>query len=287
MLPNGAMLNRSSGRGYLCELRGCLSRQACWLLSGWGMTPTRLLAAAFLLAFAQLAAAQTPPKEPPPLWDAQVGASFVGTSGNSDTASTGADFSAHRRGMVWLIDSTATAVRTNSNDVTTAARYLGMLRGQRKLTKIIGLSAGEKLERDRFSGIDLRSILDGGLSWALVSMPTWTLDGVTAIAWNHESRTIGPDVNAPVGVFQLLSRIPFNGAGDTTQRFTYYPDFKTSSAYRTEAEITAQAAMAAHLALKIGYLVRFANDPVPGFKKTDMTTTASVVLRWKAATPAP
>ena len=251
------------------------------------MTPTRLLAAAFLLTFARVATAQTPPKEPPPLWDVQVGASFVGTSGNSDTASTGADFSAHRRGLVWLIDSTATAVRTNSNDVTTAERYLGMLRGQRKLTKIIGLSTGEKAERDRFAGIDFRSILDGGLSWALVRQPRWTLDGVTALAWNHESRTTGESRDSPVGVFQVLSRIPFGGAGDATQRFTYYPDFKTSSAYRSEMELAAQAAMAAHLALKIGYLLRYANAPVTGFKKTDNTTTASVVLRWKASTPAP
>ena len=90
-----------------------------------------------------------------------------------------------------------------------------------------------------------------------------------------------------LGVLQLLSRIPFGAAGDTTQRFTFYPDFKTSSAYRSEAEITAQAAMSAHLALKIGYLLRFSNAPVPGFKKTDNTTTASVVLRWKATTAAP
>jgi hypothetical protein len=88
-------------------------------------------------------------------------------------------------------------------------------------------------------------------------------------------------------VLQLLSRIPFGAQGDTTQRFTYYPNFQTASAYRYEAELTAQAAMAGHLALKIGYLLRFANDPVPGFKKTDNTTTASVVFRWKAATPAP
>jgi putative salt-induced outer membrane protein YdiY len=45
--------------------------------------------------------------------------------------------------------------------------------------------------------------------------------------------------------------------------------------------------MAAHLALKIGYLLRYSNAPVPGFKKTDSSTTASVVLRWKAATAAP
>ena len=112
------------------------------------------------------------------------------------------------------------------------------------------------------------------------------VDGVTALGWNHESRTIGPGTDDPIGLFQLLSRIPF-GTGDMTQRFTYYPDFKTTSAYRSEAELTAQAAMAARLALKIGYLLRYSNLPVPGFKKTDNTTTASVVLRWKAATPAP
>jgi putative salt-induced outer membrane protein len=256
--------------------------------------PTVRLSTVAILFTALLAAkpsaaqtpAATPPPPPPPLWDAQIGASFVGTSGNSDTASTGVDFAAHHRGEVWQIESEASAVRTNSDDVTTAERYLGMLRGQRKLNAIVGVSSGVKLERDRFAGLDARSILDGGLSWALVHHPEWTLDGVTSIAWLHESRTVGVGVNDPVGVLQLLSRVPFGTAGDTTQRFTYYPDFRTSSAYRSEAEITAQAAMSAHLALKIGWLLRYSNAPVPGFKTTDTTTTASVVLRWKATTPA-
>jgi putative salt-induced outer membrane protein len=252
------------------------------------MKPTRflsILVVVLSIVFAAGAAsAQTPAAPPPPLWDAQIGASFVGTSGNSDTASTGVDFGAHRRGEIWQIESSATAVRTSSNDETTAERYLGTLRGQRKLTPIVGLTTGIKLERDRFAGLDARSILDAGLSWALVHHPEWTLDGLTSIAWLHESRTTDADVNDPIGVFQLLSRIPFGAAGDTTQRFTYYPDFKITSAYRSEAEITAQAAMSAHFALKIGYLLRYSNDPVPGFKKTDNTTTASVVLRWKATT---
>jgi len=241
----------------------------------------------FLLLIVAPAAAQTPatpPPPPPPLWDAQIGASFVGTSGNSDTSSTGADFSAHRRGLVWQLESTATAVHSSSLDVTTAERYLGMLRAQRKLSRIVGLTSGIKLERDQFAGLDFRSVLDGGLSWALSRQPRWLLDAVTGIAWNHESRTVSPTIDHPVGLLQLLSRVPFGTAGDTTQRFTFYPDFSQSSAYRSEAELTAQAAMNSHLALKIGYLLRFANDPVPGFKKTDNTTTASVVLRWKATT---
>ena len=82
-------------------------------------------------------------------------------------------------------------------------------------------------------------------------------------------------------------RLPLGATADTTQRFTFYPDFSQTSAYRSEAEITAQAAMNARLALKLGYLLRYSNDPVPTFKKTDNTMTASVVVRWKAATPAP
>src|SRR4029077_8098527 len=117
------------------------------------MTSTRrlALAAAVLstLFTARSAAAQppaAPPPPPPPLWDVQVGASFVGTSGNSDTASTGADFAAHRRGSIWKIESSASLVRTNADDVATAERYLGMLRVQRKLTPIVGVSTGVKLE---------------------------------------------------------------------------------------------------------------------------------------------
>src|SRR5438477_8176643 len=97
-----------------------------------------------MLLIPLMAAAQAPPPPPPPLWDVQVGASFVGTSGNSETSSLGADFGLHRRWPVWQIESAAAAVRTSSLDVRTAERYLGLFRGQRKLTSLIGLSAGIK-----------------------------------------------------------------------------------------------------------------------------------------------
>src|SRR2546422_9195922 len=109
------------------------------------MISRRVVFASLLCLFAQGVFAQPPaPKEPPPLWDVQVGASFVGTSGNSDTSSTGADFALHRRWPVWQIESAASAVKTSSQSVETAERYLFGLRGQRKLTSILGLTAGIK-----------------------------------------------------------------------------------------------------------------------------------------------
>jgi putative salt-induced outer membrane protein YdiY len=237
------------------------------------------------LAIGGAVAAQTP--APPPVWDAQVGAAFVGTSGNTDTSSTGADFSLHRRWPVWQFESAASAIRTSDHGLRTAERYLGTEREQRRLGSILGLSTGWRVERDKFAGISFRSVADAGLSWALERRSRWTLDGLTSIAWNHEEPVMGNSVNDPIGVLQVLSRVPLGTAGDTVQRFTFYPDFRRSSAYRSEAELSAQAAMNSRLALKFGYLYRRSNEPVAGFKKTDNTTTASIVLRWRAATTIP
>lgn len=230
---------------------------------------------------------QAAPPPPPPLWDVQLGASFVGTSGNSDTTTLGSDFSAHRRWPLWKIEGTATAVRTTDRGTRTAERYLGSFRADRKLTARIDASAGERAERDRLAGMDFRSISDVGLKYAIVRTPVWTLDGLSSLALKHENPVVGGDINHLIGVLQALNKIAFSAASDSTQRFTYYPDFQQSDAYRAEAEVTAQAAMNSRLALKIGYLWRYSNLPTFGFVKSDNTATASVVLRWKAATPAP
>ena len=236
-----------------------------------------------VLAAANPSRAQATP-EPPPIWDTQFGLAFVGTSGNTDTTTFGADFAAHRRWPLWKLDAMATGVQTEADNVKSAERYIAALRGQRKLSSLLGLSMGERVEHDPFAGVDLRSIADVGLTWNLVNQRRWTFETTTAVAWDHEKPTVGASTNHPTGVFEALSTIPFGAAGGkSTQRFTFYPDFEDASAYRSEAEVTAQANMSSHLALKFGYLFRFSNEPLPGFKKADNTTTASVVLTFRSA----
>jgi len=231
------------------------------------------------------AVAQPPPR--PPAWDLQFGASFVGTNGNSDTSTVGGDFAYHHRGLDWQVESTANAVRTSDHGDLTAEQYVATFRSRRKLKDGVGFSSGVRGEQDRLSGIALRTILDGGLSWALVDTPAWSLDGLTSLAWNHEEHTVGPNRDDPVGTLQLVSKFALGSTGTTTQRVTFYPDLQQAARYRGEAEITAQAAMNSWLGLKFGYLLRYSNAPVTGFGKTDNTTTASVLLHWHADKPAP
>lgn len=247
------------------------------------------MAAAFGVwaAFTGTAAAQAPAGEPVPLWDVQLGASFVGTSGNSETSSLGANFEAHRRWTLWIFDTVATAVHTTDKDTTTAEQYIAAFRVRRKLSERISATGGWKYERDKVAGLDIRSLLDGGLTYSLVKQPQWTLDGLTSLAWNHEEWVTGETRNSTEAILGLLNRYVFGSTGETTQRFNFYPNFTDSTAYRSEAEVTAQAAMNKRLALKLGFLWRYNHNPVASFKRSDTTTTASIVVRWRSTTPAP
>ena len=177
------------------------------------------------IAFAELGASESATNLAGPhcffrdgAWGDAVGASFVGTSGNTETTTVGGEFTLVRRWPAWRIESGASAIRTSDHDVRMRRTNLAAIRGKRQLTAILGLSAGERVERDRLAGIDFRSILDGGLNWALVRLPRWTLDGLTALVWTHEELSPGPSSDHPIGVLEAVSRIPFGASASSTQR---------------------------------------------------------------------
>ena len=71
-------------------------------------------------------------------------------------------------------------------------------------------------------------------------------------------------------------------------------DFLKNSASRLPAKVALVSAgkrftygeldaMTNRLALKIGYLWRYSNAPISGFKKSDSTETASIVVRWRSS----
>ena len=233
-----------------------------------------------LVGTASFAAGQPPPT-PPPAWEVTIGGAYMGTSGNSEASTFGADFALARRWPI-AIQAAALAISTTEESEQIAERYLrGIPRGARVHADrgVHGRRApGTRSVRGHRLPIDL---LDAGLTYTLVRRPRWTLDALSSVAWSHEGgfRVIGPATDHPVGVLQALNKFLLAPGADTTQRFNYYPDFQVASAYRFEAEITAQASMTEWLALKFGYLWRYSNDPVIGFLKSDNTTTASVVLR--------
>ncbi|HKI86102.1 MAG TPA: DUF481 domain-containing protein [Thermoanaerobaculia bacterium] len=214
-----------------------------------------------------------------PNWDLRLGLSFLATGGNSRTRSLGFDATYDQDWRRWGLSSGATAINNSDQGTTSAERYAAFVRGKRAVSPRLAMTAGLKGERDRFAGIDLRTVTDASLEEKWVTSDRLTLSTLSGVTWTRE-RAIGGIVHNDLGA--LLSahgELDFSSASSLTLELTYFPDFTRSRAYRLEGKAAVQAAMSSHLALRLGAGYKFNNDPPPGFGTTDTTATASLVIQ--------
>ena len=109
------------------------------------------------------------------------------------------------------------------------------------------MTAGLKGERDRFAGIDLRTVTDASLEEKWVTSDRLTLSTLSGVTWTRE-RPIGGIVHNDLGA--LLSahgELDFSSASALTLELTYFPDFTRTRAYRLEGKAAVQAAMSSTL----------------------------------------
>jgi len=227
------------------------------------------------------APAAGPDKDAPPHWDLELGVSYVGTSGNSATSSAGANFAHHHRHGPWHLEVTGSALRASDNGDVTADHYIGAVRGARDVSSLLGVSVGERAERDSLSGVAFKNVLDASVTWVIVRSPRGTLDALTGLAIYHQQPIEGSLRHHPVGLLQLAGRMPLGTAGELTGRFTGYPDLDDRSESALEIEVTAEAALNSHFSLKFADLLQYSHAPAPGFQTTGNTVTASVEVKWR------
>jgi putative salt-induced outer membrane protein len=232
-------------------------------------------------------AQELPPPPPPqtsakpkPSWDLKLGLSYLATSGNTDNSSAGFDTSYRRTWGLWSLDASAAAVRATRNDVETAENASTQLRGRRKIVDGLEATAGLRSETNRFAGVDLRTVADTSLSWSAIETPGWRLRTLWGMSWTREE----PRGELPVrsslgGLLQIQNTIKISEGSELNGQVTAYPDLEEAEDYRLNANLALQAALNRHLALRLGYDVKYDNEPIRGFERTDSTSTASLVLQ--------
>jgi putative salt-induced outer membrane protein YdiY len=228
----------------------------------------------------QPATPATPPPKPPPTWNFKLGLSYLATAGNADTSSAGVDAGYRREWGVWSLDANAAAVRATRNDVETAESASSQLRGRRKIVDGLEATAGLRSEMNRFAGIDLRTIADTSLSWNAVTTPSWRLRTLYGLSWTREEpRGERPVSTSLGGLLQLQNTVKISEGSELNGQVTAYPDMEDTEDYRINANLALQAALNRHLALRIGYDLKYDNEPIRGFERTDTTSTASLVVQ--------
>jgi putative salt-induced outer membrane protein len=235
---------------------------------------------ALLLLIGARAAAQQPPVPPKPIWDLKLGLSYLATTGNTDTSSAGIDANYRQAWGPWSLEGAAAAVQATRNDEETAENYHIQLRSQRKVADTLQLTAGLKGERNRFAGIDYRTILDTSLRWSLLDSPLLKVHTLSGLSWTREEpRGERPFDDSFGALVQINGLAKLSPTAEFNSQITTYPDLENTGDYRINGHLGIQAALNAHLALRLGYELRYDNEPVRGFERTDTTSTASLVVQ--------
>ncbi len=217
-------------------------------------------------------------QEVEPDWTGELGLAFLATSGNSDTQTLGLDLKFERKPDPWGISFGANFHRAEQEGETTAERYSGFVRGERKLNERWSAFTALSGESDEFAGYDLRGVVEAGASYAALQGPVHTLSLDGGVTWTTEDFIAHDDVDYLGAVLAAKYGWKFSESAAFGQNLTYFPNFDEGDDWRLVSETSLTAALTSRLALKVGYLVRYDNEPVPGFDDTDTTTNVSLVI---------
>lgn len=201
---------------------------------------------------------------------------FVNASGNANFTSLNlGEKLSDKVGRV-VLTQTAKALYGKTDGSTTSESYDVGARAQYALSKRIGVYALLTFQRDPFAGLASRWFGGPGVAVSLVQSVHDTLSFESGVVSTRE-RSMA-NVTQSFGAARSAANFKhlFAGKSFVTEAVEWVANLKTSADSRVNSETALTAPLSRQIGLRVAYLIRFDNQPEPGFKKTDRILTTGV-----------
>lgn len=147
---------------------------------------------------------------------------------------------------------------------------------------------GLDLARNKFSNLQLRSLLSGGLGYHALKTPTVTWDlfgglGYTSDRFINAMVIDGANRSSYHYLSLLLGEESSHKLSDTTsfkQRLTLVPNLKNRGEFRANLDAGLSVAMSKALNLNVGFALAHNSEPGAGRKPTDTLLTTGVSVKF-------
>ena len=222
-----------------------------------------------------MAFAQDPPPKPR---EAKAEFALVSTTGNASAHTIGAAGQVIFRPPQWEIEGQTALVRNEADGVVTAKSFAARGRAGRVLTTRLKAFGQHSYLRDLFSGVVHRNITEGGLSYLLMQLGRNTLSADAALGYLKERRVIGVSLSTPTAGTGAHYKLQLSETSDISDDLIMSFDLSDEGTWRLQHAIALTAKVATPLSLKVSNLLRYVDEPVAGFEKTDSITSAALVL---------
>jgi putative salt-induced outer membrane protein YdiY len=222
-----------------------------------------------------------PPDQPPPGWDAAIGAGLAVTSGNSDTSTLNLKYDLLRdAGGVVVLKSMGVYLRGESDGVTNVDRAAAEARMDVRLTPRLSALGQVGYFRDRFKDIAYLVSPTGGLSVALVTgrRVDLALDGSVGFAFEKNTGR-GRDTDGAMLGGQTLA-VRLSDTARVTQGLSglWKMDDRADALYILSVGLT--SSIVRRTELKVELLDTYKNRPIdPTSRRNDVSFLVSVVYK--------
>lgn len=223
-------------------------------------------------------AAQAADSAPPRPWKLQTDFGFVNTAGNTSTTTLNAGETFSYTTGPWTFAQLFAVVYGKTDGETSAENYAANLRGDYAISKNFGLYGLGKWDRDEFAGISRRFEEGGGVTFTPIAQERTTLSFEAGVSANQQRSTDDVSESFASGRGALLFKQMFATTAYFQQTAEVLPNLKTSEDYRVNSETALVAPLSKSIAFKASYVIKFDNDPEPGFEETDRFLTSGLQI---------
>lgn len=235
-------------------------------------------AAGLALALALPVAAEAQDSPKPREFTADVG--YVSTTGNTEVTTFNLGEKLVLRARRWEHKQQFGSVYASQDGKQSSNLLFANWRSDWKLHPRLAFFGFVGFDRNAFAGIARRFEEALGLSAVVLASgrDTWTVEG--GLAMNQQRATDGASLSFASVRSATVFRHQFTKAAYVQQSAEFLPSLEVSEDYRLNTESALVAPLSTHIAMKLGYVVRFDHLPEPGRRKHDRIVTSGLQFNW-------
>lgn len=220
--------------------------------------------------------------EPKPVKAAEGSAEFayVATSGNSSTETIGLSGELTVRPRPWVVVTKLAFIRQTTDDELQAKSFNWELRGSREFSeRLSGFGQYEYL-RNLFAGIEHRHGAETGVSCEVIDdgRQHLVLDG--ALGYAKELRVESETRTSATALAGANYKLKVTSTTDLVNDMRAIQSLDRGPDWRADNQLSVATKINSIFSLKVGHTLRYVNDPVPGFERTDTVTKIALVAKF-------
>ena len=224
--------------------------------------------------------AQVAPPPPPPEREGSAEFAFVGTSGNSSTATVGLGGEFIYRPSPWESKLKVNYVRNEAEGQLSAQALVLTFRAQRPVRTRLSAFGQYGYQRDRFAGILDRNTVESGISYSWIEQAPHTLIVDAGLGYANERRLLGNSLSTSTLGGGDVYTLKISEASELSEDGHFVVSLSQGRDWRYANAIALTAKVSALFSLKASNTIRYLNLPVMGLKNADAVTAVALVAKF-------